>query len=80
MFWDSSNDIEECTISVTGLINKCIDSVVPTATICKYPNWKPWITGNIRTKLKARADAFKERDTNLDAIPSDKPSNLQHRL
>jgi hypothetical protein len=34
---------------------------------------------NTRTELKARADAFKERDTNLDtirnpAMPSDEPS------
>jgi hypothetical protein len=32
-----------------------------------YPNQKPWITGNIRTELKARTASFKERDTNLDA-------------
>jgi hypothetical protein len=30
-------------------------------------NQKPWITGNICTELKARAAAFKERDTNPDA-------------
>ena len=36
-------------------------------TVCKYPNQKPWITGNINTELKARAAAFKEQDTNLDA-------------
>ena len=32
-----------------------------------YPNQKSWITGSIRTELKARAAAFKERDTNPDA-------------
>jgi hypothetical protein len=35
-------------------------------TVCTYPNQKPWITGNIRIKLKTRAATFKERDTNLD--------------
>ena len=55
------------TTSVTGFINKCIDDVVPTVTVCTYPNQKPWITGNTRIELKARAAAFKERDTNLDA-------------
>ena len=30
-------------------------------------NQKPWITGNIRTELKARAAAFKERDTNPES-------------
>jgi hypothetical protein len=63
---DSSNGIEEYTISVTGFINKCIDDVIPTATVRTYPNQKPWITGNIQTELKARAAAFKERDTNPD--------------
>jgi hypothetical protein len=32
-----------------------------------YPNQKPWITGNIRTKLKGRPAPFKEWDTYLDA-------------
>ena len=67
MFRDSSNGIEEYTTSVTCFINKCIDDVVPTVTVHTYPNQKPWITGNICIKLKARAAAFKERDTNPDA-------------
>jgi hypothetical protein len=63
MFRDSSNSIEEYTTSVTGFINKCIDDIVSTVT---YPNQKPWITGNMHIELKARAAAFKERDTNPD--------------
>jgi hypothetical protein len=82
MCWDSSNGIEEYTTSVTGFINKCIKDVVPTVTIRKYPNQKPWITGHIRTKPKARTAAFKEQDTNQTlirnpAMPSDKPSNRE---
>jgi hypothetical protein len=64
MFQDSSDGIEEYTTSVTGFINKCIEDVVPTVTVRTYPNQKPWITGNIRTELKARAAAFMERDSN----------------
>ena len=33
-------------------------------TVRTYPNQKPWITGSIRTELKARAATFKERDSN----------------
>ena len=66
MFQDSSNGIEEYTTSVIGFINKCIDDVVPTVTVHTHPNQKPWITGNIRTELNARAATFKERDSNLD--------------
>ena len=64
MFRDSSNSIEEYTTSVICFIDKCVDDVVPTVTVRTYPNQKPWITGNILIKLKARAAAFKEVDTN----------------
>ena len=67
MFRVSSIAIEEYTTSVTGFIIKCIDNFVPTVTARIYPNQKPWITGNIRTELKARDAAFKEWETNLDA-------------
>ena len=67
MFWDLSDGIEEYTTSVTGFINKCIEDVVHTVTVCTYPNQKPWITGNIHTELKGRAAAFKERDSNPEA-------------
>ena len=66
VFGDSSDGIEEYTISVTGFINKCIDDIVPTVTVRTYPNQKPWITGIILIELKARAASFKERETNPD--------------
>jgi hypothetical protein len=64
---DSSNGIEEYSTSVIGFINKCINDVVPTVTVHTYPNQKPWITGNICIELKARAAAFKKRETNPNA-------------
>ena len=67
MFRDSSNGIEEYTTSGIGFINKCIDDVVPTVTVCTYPNQKPWITGNIRTELNVGAATFEEWDSNLEA-------------
>jgi hypothetical protein len=63
MFRDSSNGIEEYTTSVTSFLNKCIDDVVPTVIVRTDPNQKPWITGKIHTKLKARVSSFKEWDT-----------------
>ena len=62
MFRDFSDGIEEYITSVTGFINKCIDDIVPTVTVRTYPTQKLWITGNIRTELKARTAAFKEWD------------------
>jgi hypothetical protein len=35
-------------------------------TVRTYSNQKPWITGNIRTELKAWATAFKEWNSNLE--------------
>jgi hypothetical protein len=67
MFRVSSDDIEENTTSVTGFINKCIEDVVPTVTVCTFPNQKPWITGSIRTEIKGRAATFKVRDSNPKA-------------
>ena len=67
MFRNSPDGIEEYTTSVTVFINKCIDDVFPTVTVCTNPNQKPWITGHIRTELKARAAAFKEWDSNTAA-------------
>jgi hypothetical protein len=62
MFRDSSDSINEYTTSVTVFINTCIEDVVPTVTVCTYPNQKPWITGNIHTDLKGRAAAFNARN------------------
>jgi hypothetical protein len=53
-----------------GFINKCIDDVVPTGTVCTYPNQKPWIAGSSRTELKARAAASKERDSDPEVKKS----------
>ena len=67
MFRDSSDGIEEPTTSITGLINECIDDVIPTVTICTYTNQKPLITGNNCTEPKGIAAAFKEWDSNPEA-------------
>jgi hypothetical protein len=77
MFLDYSDGIEEYTTSVIGFINKCVDDVIPTVTVRTFPNQKPWITGNIRTELNARATAFKERDSNPEACKKSPPMNHQ---
>ena len=63
MLQDSSDGIEEYT-TLTGFVNKCIEDFVPTVTVRTYQ--KPWITVNIRSELKGRAAAFKERDSNTE--------------
>ena len=57
MFRDSSDVIEEYNTSVIDPLTD-EDNVVPTATVCTYPNQKPWITGNIHTELKGKRCRF----------------------
>ena len=59
--WDmfriaSNNNIDEYADSVSEFIRKCIDNVVPIATIKTFPNQKPWIS----MKLKAGTIAFNQ--------------------
>ncbi len=59
----SDDDIEAYSDSVTCFIRKCIEDVVPTKTICIYPNQKPWINSDVRAALSARTSAFKSGNT-----------------
>ncbi len=66
--WDmfraaSDDDIEAYSDTVTCFIRKCIEDVVPTKTICIYPNQKPWINSDVRSALSARTSAFKSGNT-----------------
>ncbi len=58
----SDDDIEAYSDSVTCFIRKCVEEVVPTKTICVYPNQKPWINSDVRAALSARTSAFKSRN------------------
>ncbi len=55
----SDDDIEAYSDSVMCFIRKCVEDVVPTKTICIYPNQKPWINSDVRAALSARTSAFK---------------------
>ncbi len=55
----SDDDIEAYSDTVTCFIRKCVEDVVPSKTICIYPNQKPWINSDVRAALSARTSAFK---------------------
>ena len=63
---DSSINIQEYALSVTGVIRKCVDDVVPTITVQTYPNQKPCMNGDICSMLRARTAAFNVGRMNLD--------------
>ena len=52
----NNNNIDEYAYSVSEFIRKCIDNVVPIATIKTFPNQKPWIDGN--TRMVPSLDGF----------------------
>ena len=54
----SNNNIDVYADSVSEFIRKCIDDVIPIATIKTFPNQKPWIDGSIHVKLKAPNHCF----------------------
>ncbi len=60
----SDDDIEAYSDSVTCFIRTCIEDVIPTKTICIYPNQKPWINSDVRSALSARTSAFKSGGQN----------------
>ncbi len=68
MDWDmfraaSDDDIEVYSDTVMSFIRKCIEYIVPTKTICIYPNQKPWINSDVRAALSAWTSAFKSGNT-----------------
>ncbi len=59
----SDDDIEAYSDTVMSFIRKCIEYIVPTKTICIYPNQKPWINSDVRAALSAWTSAFKSGNT-----------------
>ncbi len=49
-------------VVIVGYISKCINDVVPRITVRKFPNQKPWVNGEVHTKLKGRTNAYSSGD------------------
>lgn len=56
---DSSVSVQDYAEYVTGYISTCVDNIVPTIQIRKFPNQKPWINTEVRHMLRARSLAFR---------------------
>ncbi|KAI4888703.1 hypothetical protein NFI96_003055 [Prochilodus magdalenae] len=53
-------DIKGVTHCVMDYLNFCMDVVVPTKTVCCFPNNKPWITSDVKDILNQKKRAFKD--------------------
>ena len=54
---DSSVSVQDYAEYVTGYISTCVDNIVPTIRVKKFPNQKPWINTQVRSMLRARSIA-----------------------
>ena len=62
VFQDSCTDINELTSTVTDYIHFCTDTCVPQKSIRSYPNNKPWVTKELRGKVKAKHQLLRSQD------------------
>ncbi|KAK0149801.1 ABC transporter G family member 23 [Merluccius polli] len=58
VFWEATADIHEYTDTVMSFIQKCVEDIVPTKTVCVFPNQKAWLDHSVRLALTARDRAF----------------------
>ncbi|KAK2918358.1 hypothetical protein Q8A73_002729 [Channa argus] len=56
---DSSVSVQDYAEYVTGYISTCVDNIVPTIQIRKFPNQKPWINSQVRQMLRTRSLAIR---------------------
>ncbi|XP_037400811.1 uncharacterized protein LOC108414208 [Pygocentrus nattereri] len=56
---DSSVSIQEYAEHVSGYISTCVDYIVPTTQVKRFPNQKPWINSQVRHMLHARSLAYR---------------------
>lgn len=57
-----STDLQEYTKTVVGLINKCTDDVTVIKTVKMHSTNKPWLTGEVWSRMRARDVAFRSSD------------------
>ena len=62
LYESHGEDLDDLTDCITGYINFCGDSVVPTVTVCCFPNNKPWVTRDIKVLLNEKKKAFRDGD------------------
>ena len=64
--WESiynTNDVDEKVQSFTAKLVEILDETVPERSICAHPTDKPWITTEIKWKIKSKQRAFSKGDT-----------------
>ena len=64
--WDifirSSKNIDELCTTVTEYVKFCEDLFIVRKRVLSYPNTKPWVNKEIRSFLKDKQEAFKDKE------------------
>ncbi|XP_013397726.1 uncharacterized protein LOC106164376 [Lingula anatina] len=63
----SDNSIHDFTLVVTEYIKFCEEICIPSRTIKQYPNTKLWVDKNIKNLIKAKDQAYREKETDVAA-------------
>lgn len=59
---DASVSIDDYADYVSGYISTCVENIVPTIQVRKFPNQKPWVNREVLQLLRARSAAFRSGD------------------
>ena len=62
VFKEAATDIHEYTDTVSDCITFCEGLCIPTKILTSDPNDKPWFNTDIKHKLQAKQDAYKDND------------------
>ena len=54
VFCDTTTDLNEAVDTVNDYIKFCVDMLIPEKQVKIYPNNKPWVTNELRSKVKAK--------------------------
>ena len=61
-FIRSSKVIDELCTTVTEYVKFCKDLFIVRKRVLSYPNTKPWVNKEIRSLLKDKQNAFKDKE------------------
>ena len=61
-FEHACTDLDKYIDTVTAYISFCVESRIPTWTVCVYTNDKPWFMKEVKNKLVAKDAAFRSGD------------------
>ena len=62
VFEHKCTDLDEYTDTAKAYVSFCVESCIPTRTVCGYANDKPWFTKEVKNKLVAKDAAFRSGD------------------